>query len=47
MKKTGKIDSDEEEFKSLLIVFGVAMLNKIMDSEKVAFVIPFGDDDDE
>ncbi len=47
MKKTGKIDSDEHEFRSLLTVYGVAMLNKIMDSEKLAFVIPFGDDEDE
>ncbi len=47
MTKTGKIDSDENEFRSLLTVYGVAMLNKIMDSEKLAFVIPFGDNEDE
>ncbi len=46
LKKTGKIDSDEEEFISLLTVYGVAMLNKIMDSEKLAFVVPYGDDDE-
>ena len=45
--KTGKIDSDEDDFKSLLTIFGMAMLNKIMDSEKLAFVIPLGDDEDE
>lgn len=42
--ETGKIDSDEKEFVSLLTVYGIAALNKIMDSEKLAFVVPFGDD---
>ena len=46
LEEAGKIVSDIEEFKSVLIVFGVAMLNKIMESEKLAFVIPFGDDDE-
>ena len=47
LKKTKKIDSNEQEFRSLLTVYGVAMLNKIMDSEKLAFVVPIGDDEDD
>lgn len=44
--KTDKIISEEENFKSVLTVFAVALLNKIMDSEKIAFVIPIGDTDE-
>lgn len=45
LKKTDRISSDSEDFKSLLTVFGVALLNKIMETEKLAFVIE--DDTDE
>lgn len=47
LTETNKIGSDEREFQSLLTVYGVAMLNKIMDSDKLAFVIPIGDDENE
>lgn len=44
MEETGKISSEVEEFKSVLTVYGVALLNKIMESEKLALVLPIGDD---
>lgn len=47
LQETNKMGSDRQEFESLLTVYGVAMLNKIMDSDKLAFVIPIGDDEDE
>lgn len=47
LEETNKMGSDRQEFESLLTVYGIAMLNKIMDSDKLAFVIPIGDDDDE
>lgn len=45
LQKTGKIDTDEKEFTSLLTIYGIAMLNKIMDAEKLAFVVTYGDED--
>lgn len=46
LTEADKIMSDSEEFKSVLTVYGVAMLNKIMESEKLAFVIPVGEEDE-
>ena len=46
LQEAQKIVSDIEEFKSVLTVFGIAMLNKIMEAEKLAFVLPYGDEDE-
>jgi hypothetical protein len=49
LKKTERIsaETNSQDFQSLLTIYGVAMLNKIMDSEKLAFVVPYGDDDND
>jgi hypothetical protein len=44
LKQTDRINSDIDDFKSILTVYGVALLNKIMESEKLAFVV--GDEDE-
>lgn len=47
LKKTEKVapETNSEDFQSLLTIYGVAMLNKIMDAEKLAFVVPYGEED--
>ena len=48
LKKTEKVapETNSEDFQSLLTIYGVAMLNKIMDAEKLAFVVPYGEEED-
>lgn len=46
MEETGKLFSESEEFQSVLTVYGVALVNKLMESEKLALVLPIGDDDE-
>lgn len=42
MEETDKLISEFEEFKSVLTVFGVALVNKIMEAEKLALVVTNG-----
>ena len=44
--ETDKIISEVGDFKSVLMVYSIALLNKLMDSEKVAFVIPMEGEDE-
>lgn len=49
LKKTERISAEtsSQDFQSLLTIYGVAMLNKVMDSEKLAFVVPIGEEEEE
>ena len=49
LKKTERISAEtsSQDFQSLLTIYGVSMLNKIMDSEKLAFVVPYEEEEDD
>lgn len=46
LEESDKLISEVEEFKSVLVIFGVATLNKILEAEKLAFIVPVGESDE-
>ena len=46
LQESDKLISEVEEFKSVLIIFGVATINKILEAEKLAFIVPLGEEDE-
>lgn len=45
LKETERLTTDYDDFKSTMIIFGVAILNKILENEKLAFVLEGGPDE--